>query len=120
MMIVGLDHIQMALPAGAEEVMRKFYCESLGMREVAKPEPLRGRGGFWAVAGTAQVHFGVDPDFHPAKKAHPAFIIDDLNALAERLKVHGHPVTWDTSLPTVTRCFTADPVGNRIELIAAT
>jgi catechol 2,3-dioxygenase-like lactoylglutathione lyase family enzyme len=117
-MVTGLDHLQLALPAGREDVMRGFYCDLLGLTEVAKPVPLQGRGGFWAVAGAAQVHFGVDPDFHPATKAHPAFRVADLDALAARLRAAGHRVDWDDKLPDVTRFFTFDPVGNRVELIA--
>lgn len=118
-MIVGLDHIQLALPAGAEDRMRRFYCDLLGMTEIEKPKPLQRRGGFWARAGVLECHFGVDPDFHPAKKAHPAFVISELPALVHRMNDAGHPVTWDQSLPEVTRFFVFDPVGNRVECIAA-
>jgi predicted enzyme related to lactoylglutathione lyase len=118
-MIQSLDHIQLAIPAGAEDRVRPFYCDLLGMTEVPKPAPMQGRGGFWVVAGALQVHFGVDPVFTPATKAHPAFVVSDLDALVRRLVDAGHPVTWDTALPDVRRAFTADPVGNRIELIAA-
>jgi extradiol dioxygenase family protein len=117
-MIRSLDHIQLALPAGAEDALRAFYCDLLGMTEIPKPTPLQGRGGFWATAGTLQVHFGVDPDFHPATKAHPAFTISDLEMLASRLNQAGHKITWDQALPDVKRFFTHDPVGNRIECIA--
>lgn len=118
-MIQALDHIQLALPAGAEDQLRAFYCDLLGMTETPKPAPLAGRGGFWAVAGTLHVHFGVDPNFHPATKAHPAFIISDLTALADKLQQHGYDTIWDHALPNVKRFFTCDPVGNRIELIGA-
>ena len=114
-MIQKLDHIQLAFPAGSEDALREFYCASLGMTEVAKPEPLQGRGGFWATAGSLQVHFGVDPNFHPATKAHPALIVSDLNALAKTLVKSGANITWDHALPGVERFFTQDPVGNRIE-----
>jgi extradiol dioxygenase family protein len=117
-MIVNLDHIQLAHPAGAEDAMRGFYCGLLGMVEIAKPDALQGRGGFWAVAGSTQVHFGVDPQFTPAAKAHPAFIVADLALLAKRLTAAGAAVRWDTSLSDVRRFFTDDPVGNRVELMA--
>ncbi|MEJ8561800.1 glyoxalase [Yoonia sp. GPGPB17] len=84
-MIVGLDHLQLAHPAKAEGLMRAFYLDQLGMKEVPKPAPLKGRGGFWARAGALECHFGVDPGFHPATKAHPAFVVDDLDALSARL-----------------------------------
>ena len=117
-MITALDHIQLALPAGAEDDLRAFYCDYLGMVEIPKPAPLAGRGGFWARSGQLEVHFGVDPDFHPARKAHPAFVVADLDELARKLTDAGYEITWDTALPDVKRCFTHDPVGNRIELIA--
>ena len=117
-MIKGLDHLQIALPAGSEDAMRDFYCGLLRCVEVPKPDALMGRGGFWAQAGELQLHFGVDPMFHSATKAHPAFLIADLDGLAARLKAAGVGVTWDRALANVHRCFVNDPVGNRIELIA--
>jgi catechol 2,3-dioxygenase-like lactoylglutathione lyase family enzyme len=116
-MIKGLDHIQLAIPAGAEDRQRSFYV-LLGFQEVQKPEALVGRGGFWVRAGDVQVHFGVDAKFVPATKAHPAFVVSDLTGLTDRLVAAGHGVTWDTMLVDVRRCFVMDPVGNRIELIA--
>ncbi|WP_245834229.1 VOC family protein [Yoonia maricola] len=110
--------MQLALPAGAEDQMRAFYCGLLGMVEIPKPSTLKGRGGFWARVVALECHFGVDPDFRPATKAHPAFIVSDLTALAKRLEDAGYDVVWDTALPDVPRFFTSDPVGNRIELIA--
>ena len=117
--ILALDHIQLAHPAGAEDAMRAFYCGILGMVEIPKPAALHSRGGFWAKAGGLEIHFGVDPNFTPATKAHPGFVVADLNALDRRLTVAGHPVNWDTSLPDRRRFFIADPVGNRIELLEA-
>lgn len=117
-MIVTLDHIQLALPAGAEDQMKAFYCGLLKLTEIPKPLPLQERGGFWARAGALECHFGVDPDFHPATKAHPAFVVSDIAALADRLTRAGHDANWDTSLPGVSRFFTFDPVGNRLECIA--
>ena len=114
---IGLDHIQLALPQGAEPQMRAFYCNLLGLVEVPKPAALQGRGGFWAKAGTMAVHFGVDPNFVPATKAHPAFVFRDIEALAESLTQAGHSVAWDRALPDVQRFFVADPVGNRVEVI---
>ncbi len=116
-MILSLGHIQLALPAGAEDRMRAFYCALLGLAEIPKPAPLQERGGFWATAGDLQVHFGVDPAFMPATKAHPAFVVHDIDALATVLDTAGYVVNWDTSLPDVKRFFTTDPVGNRVELL---
>jgi len=109
-----LDHVQVAAPPGCEADARAFYGGLLGLAEVEKPEPLRARGGVWF----EQLHVGVEEDFAPARKAHPALQVDGLDGLAERLAAAGAPVQWDESLPDVRRVYTADPWGNRIELLA--
>ena len=87
------------------------------MNEVPKPEALAQRGGCWfELAGTA-VHVGVEDEFRPQKKGHPAFAVADLAGLAETLESHGFPVIWDNAFVTRARFFTADPFGNRIEFL---
>jgi catechol 2,3-dioxygenase-like lactoylglutathione lyase family enzyme len=106
--------VQVAAPPGCEEAARAFYGDLLGLAEVEKPEPLRGRGGVWF----EQLHVGVDTDFAPARKAHPALRVEDVDALADKLSAAGRRVDWDDALPDVRRFYTADPWGNRIELLA--
>ena len=89
----------------------------IGMTEVAKPMPLAARGGCWFEAGAVRLHLGVEADFRPARKAHPALLVDDLAALAAALEQAGLAVRWDDELPGVVRCHIDDPFGNRIELI---
>jgi catechol 2,3-dioxygenase-like lactoylglutathione lyase family enzyme len=119
--IVGLDHAQLAAPPGCEEDARRFFGEVLGLEEVPKPEPLRARGGVWFRAGPQQLHVGVEDEFAPARKAHPALLVDAaaIEALADRLAAAGAPVTWDEAIAGVRRFYTADPWGNRLELVAA-
>ena len=119
MTIVGLDHVQLAAPPGCEEEARRFFGELLGLTELDKPEPLRSRGGVWFALGAQQLHIGVEAVHTPARKAHPALAVRDLDALAARLEAAGAPVEWDGSLPGGRRLYTADPWGNRIELVAA-
>ena len=115
-MIVGFDHVQLAAPPGCEEAARRFFGTVLGLEEVEKPEPLRGRGGVWfALDGDQELHVGVEAGFAPARKAHPAFAVDDLDALAARLG----DVQWDDSLPGVRRFYADDPFGNRLEFVAS-
>lgn len=116
-MITGLGHVQLAAPPDSETVLRAFYGTVLGLREIPKPAALAGRGGCWFEAGEAQLHLGIDPDFRPAGKAHPALRVTGLRAHAARLAAHGAPVTWDDGLPGHDRCYTRDPVGNRLELL---
>jgi catechol 2,3-dioxygenase-like lactoylglutathione lyase family enzyme len=114
-----IDHVQLAAPAGCEPEARRFFGELLELTEVEKPAPLRGRGGAWFALGDGQqLHLGVERDFAPARKAHPALAVDDLDALAARLHAAGAPVEWDDAIPGVRRFYTADPWGNRIELLA--
>jgi catechol 2,3-dioxygenase-like lactoylglutathione lyase family enzyme len=119
----ALDHVQVAAPAGCEEQARRFYGELLGLSEVSKPEGLSGRGGVWfALAAGAQLHVGIqDGDFAPARKAHPGLRVGTvarLEMLGRRLAAVGCRVEWDSSLAGVARFFTADPFGNRLELLA--
>ena len=116
-MIAGLDHVQLACPPGGEDQARAFYGGLLGLPEIEKPEPLRARGGVWFECGAHQLHVGVEDDFRPARKAHPALRVDDLDALAARLAAAGRRVDWDDALPGVRRFYTADPWGNRVELL---
>lgn len=112
-----IDHVQLAMPEGGEVEARAFYGQLLGMEELEKPERLRGRGGCWFRRGACHVHVGVDADFRPARKAHPAFSVGALDDVADRLERAGFPVTWDTEIVGVDRFYTADPFGNRLELI---
>lgn len=115
-MITGIDHVQVAIPRGAEEAARQFYGELLGMTEVPKPPALRERGGCWYQSGTAILHLGVEEPFSPARKAHPAFLVEDLDALQERLTAEGHDcVRTDGEIDGVRRFHTHDVFGNRVE-----
>jgi catechol 2,3-dioxygenase-like lactoylglutathione lyase family enzyme len=117
--VLALDHIQLAAPPGCEEAARRFFGELLGLEEIPKPEPIRVRGGVWFRAGTHELHIGVEPDFAPARKAHPAFRADGYDRLRERLLAGGVEVIDDDAILGIRRCFVADPWGNRIELISA-
>ena len=115
--LTGIDHVQLAMPRGAEPQARDFYGSLLGLHDVAKPEPLAQRGGCWFVGPGIHLHLGAADDFHPARKAHPAFRVRDLGALSDRLTSSDIAVEDDDSLPGVRRFYAADPFGNRIEFI---
>lgn len=117
MSITALDHIQIAIPVAGKSKARRFYIGLLGFTEEEKPEALSGRGGCWLKAGSVRLHLGVEKDFVPARKAHPAFLLDDLEPLIERLSAADCPVNEEPPLPGYRRRFTADPFGNRIELM---
>jgi catechol 2,3-dioxygenase-like lactoylglutathione lyase family enzyme len=122
--MIALHHVQLACPPGGEDAVRPFWT-ALGLTEVEKPEALRGRGGCWFrgydAAGdvTAEVHIGVEEPFAPARKAHPALVVDDLDAVAARLRADGHPVdeTERESFAGYLRLHTFDPHGNRVEVL---
>ncbi len=117
--VLGIDHVQLAAPAGSEEQARAFYGETLGLQELEKPPPLRARGGAWFRCGPQQLHVGIEEAFAPARKAHPALSVapGGLEVIAERLRSRGAEVDWDTSLDPLKRFYTYDPWGNRIELV---
>jgi catechol 2,3-dioxygenase-like lactoylglutathione lyase family enzyme len=116
--VTGLDHVQVAAPAGHEADARHFYGELLGLVELEKPAALQARGGAWFAAGAQQLHVGVEDPFAPARKAHPAFAAEDLDGLAARLTAAGVPVTWDDAIPGLRRFYAEDPFGNRVELLS--
>jgi len=115
-LVTGIDHVQVACPAGSEDSLRDFYAGVLAMTEQPKPPALAARGGVWFVSGTAQIHCGVETAFAPARKAHPGITVSDIDRAAAACTGAGLPVTWDESIPGLRRFHTADPVGNRIEL----
>lgn len=115
-----LHHVQLAIPRDSEPQCRAFYCDVLGWRELPKPEPLAARGGLWLDTGDAELHLGVEADFRPAKKAHPAFLIDDVETLAVQFTDAGFPVIWDDALAGYKRFYVHDAVGNRLEFMEST
>ena len=118
MKILSIDHVQIAMPSGEEEKARSFYINMLGFTEIPKPTGLAKRGGAWFQSENVQLHLGVEADFRPARKAHPAFIVEDLDTLLETVQRAGYET--DTSQPALDgykRAHIFDPFGNRIELM---
>lgn len=117
MMIVGIHHVQLAMPQGREDEARAFYSTILGIPEVPKPPRLAVRGGVWFESGSVRIHLGVDPDFVPARKAHPALLVRNLAIVVERLREAGYTVIHDDALEGYDRIYVHDPFGNRLELL---
>ena len=120
MQILSLDHVQIAMPAGGEAQARAFYATLLGLAEVAKPSHLAVRGGCWFERGAVRIHLGVETDFRPARKAHPALLVDDLRTLAASLNAAGFATRDGEPLEGYVRIDVNDPFGNRIELMERT
>jgi catechol 2,3-dioxygenase-like lactoylglutathione lyase family enzyme len=116
MNILGIDHVQLAMPAGGESQARAFYADLLGLPEKTKPAELAARGGVWFESARVRIHLGVEKDFRPAKKAHPGLLVEGLAALTARLRAAGFEVV-DQPFDETRRAFVHDPFGNRIELI---
>ena len=117
MAIRSLDHVQLAMPRDREDEARAFYGGLLGLPERPKPPNLAKRGGCWFESDAVKVHLGVESDFAPARKAHPAFVVDDVRALAAKLMAAGHRVAEDEPLAGYDRVYADDPFGNRIEFM---
>jgi catechol 2,3-dioxygenase-like lactoylglutathione lyase family enzyme len=114
--IVGIDHVQVSMPAGGEDEARAFYGDLLGLREVEKPAALRDRGGVWFQCGAQQLHCGIDPEALPGR-SHPALLTDDLAEVREKLVAVGAEVVRDDLLPGFNRIYARDPFGNRLEIL---
>ena len=117
MAVIGIDHVQLAIPPGGEVAARRFYGEVLGLVEVPKPEEMRARGGLWFQAGAVGLHLGLEDGMRPSAKAHPALVTTDLASLRTRLVTAGCEWRDDHDIPGIARGHTRDPFGNRIELI---
>ncbi|MCB1029395.1 MAG: VOC family protein [Microthrixaceae bacterium] len=117
MSIVAIDHVQLAMPAGEESAAVAFYADLLGIAQVPKPPHLAKRGGCWFEHGSLKVHLGVEADFRPARKAHPALLVDGLAALVVRLREAGVPLADDEPLEGYDGVYVSDKFGNRIELL---
>jgi GNAT superfamily N-acetyltransferase len=117
--MLAVDHFQLAIPPGGEPAARRFFVGVLGMAEEQKPAPLASRGGCWFRAGGVHLHCGVESPFQPQRKAHPAFLVNDLDALADALASAGVTLRWDESVPDRRRFYADDPFGNRQEFMAA-
>jgi catechol 2,3-dioxygenase-like lactoylglutathione lyase family enzyme len=118
--IVGLDHVQLAMPPGAaaEAEAVAFYEGALGIPQISKPAVLAGRGGCWFERGPLRLHLGVEAEFRPARKAHPALAVADLQAAVARLREAGVTIRpADVSVDGFANAYVDDPFGNRIELI---
>jgi len=117
MPIRAIDHVQLAMPAGEEDKARAFYQGLLGIPEQPKPAHLAKRGGCWFERGALKIHLGVEKGFHPARKAHPALLVDGLAALKKALADAGCRLVDDEPLEGYDRVYVDDPFGNRIELM---
>lgn len=113
----GIDHVQIAAPPGCEDQARHFFGDVLGMEEIEKPDALKPNGGVWFRCGRHQIHIGVDKNFVPAKKAHPAIHVQNLAALKRRIVSTCIPVKDDELLPGAERFYVDDPFGNRFEFL---
>lgn len=112
-----LHHVQLAIPPGGEDKSRDFWSATIGLDELPKPPALAARGGCWFAGGGLEVHLGAEPEFTPARRAHPGIEVTGLSELAARLESAGVSVKWDNEMPGYDRFYSADPFGNRLEFL---
>jgi predicted enzyme related to lactoylglutathione lyase len=117
MPFLSLDHVQIAIPVHGEEHARGFYSGILGFTEIEKPPQMAERKSIWFIAGVVNLHLGIEPDFTPAKRAHPAFVVDGLDAILAACERAGIGTKPDTSFNNFRRVHVFDPFGNRLELM---
>lgn len=116
----GIDHVQLAAPKGCEEKARYFYGSVLQLKEIPKPENLKRRGGCWFLCGNQEIHIGVEEEFKPAKKAHPGFIVKNLQNLKKVLLENGFEINVEPPIEGRNRLHVNDPFGNRLEFLEYT
>ena len=119
MSVIALEHAQLAIPPGGEDLARTFYQGVLGLPEASKPADLAKRGGCWFENGAVKLHLGVEEDFRPAKKAHVALVVDDLDALLARARAAGCEVIDPVTFQQRRQAYVFDLHGNRLELLEA-
>jgi catechol 2,3-dioxygenase-like lactoylglutathione lyase family enzyme len=117
MPVLSLDHVQVAIPVGGEAQARQFYVGILGFTEVEKPPAMAERKSIWLIAGPVNLHLGIEPDFHPAKRAHPALLVADLDEILVACQGAGLATKADISFNGFRRVHVLDPFGNRLELM---
>lgn len=120
MSILSLDHVQIAIPVGGEDRAREFYTGILGLSEIEKPAAMAGRNSIWFAAGLVNLHLGIESEFHPAKRAHPALVVEGLDEILASCERTGLPTKPDTSFNGFRRVHVFDPFGNRLELMERT
>jgi catechol 2,3-dioxygenase-like lactoylglutathione lyase family enzyme len=121
MRLLRLNHVQVSVPKGSEDEIRRFYCGVLGLTEIPKPEVLIPRGGLWLAIGDGQLHFGTeDVEGREKSKRHVAFDVADLDEARARLESAGVKVQEGVQIPGYRRFEFRDPFGNRIELLERT
>lgn len=116
MAVEGIDHVQLAMPAGREPEARAFYRDLLGIPEKPKP-PAAELGGCWFEGDNVKIHLGVEQNFRPARKAHPALLVSGLRTLAEAMSQAGVEIVAGDELEGFDRIYANDPFGNRIEFL---
>jgi len=119
-LVFDLDHVQIAAPQDCEAAAREFFGRLLGLEEIEKPEGLRTRGGCWFKVGSRQLHIGVEEEFHPAQKAHPAFAVCEIDLVFIVLTSAGVKCGWETGIAGIRRFHADDPWGNRLEFTEST
>ncbi len=119
MRVRAIEHVQLAMPKGGEERARRFYGDVLGLPEVPKPATLAARGGCWFETDDVKLHLGVEDDFRPARKAHVALRVEDLDSLLARARAAGCDVQGPEPFAGDRQAYVFDLFGNRLELLEA-
>ncbi|MDP9327705.1 MAG: VOC family protein [Actinomycetota bacterium] len=117
--LIGIHHVQLAMPDGEDADAVAFYADTLGLIQVPRPEALSPRGGVWFVSGDLEVHLGVEDQFRPAVKAHPAILVKGLGKIRTRIEDAGYKISDTVQIEGFDRVYVRDPFGNRLELIEA-
>jgi catechol 2,3-dioxygenase-like lactoylglutathione lyase family enzyme len=117
--LIGIHHVQLAMPEGEDADAVAFYADTLGLTQVPRPEALSPRGGVWFTSCDLEIHLGVEDQFRPAVKAHPAILVKGLGTIRTRIEDAGYKISDTVQIEGFDRVYVRDPFGNRLELIEA-
>ncbi len=114
--VVRLDHVNITAPGELIEEVVSWYESCLGLKRLEKPEGTRQEGA-WFQAGNEEIHVSLD-EHNPPEKAHFGIVVNDFTGVVDALRGSGCHLEQASTIPGRRRCFTRDPAGNRIEIIA--
>ena len=115
--VLGLEHVTITTPVELEAEVVEWYGSCIGLPRLDKPSD--GHGGAWFAAGEQQIHVMIDPH-NPPKDAHFCFQVDDFEGFVAALRTAGCHIEQAPARSGTKRCFTRDPAGNSVEIVAVT
>jgi catechol 2,3-dioxygenase-like lactoylglutathione lyase family enzyme len=120
--VLGVNHVNVTVPAALEEAARRFYGVVLGLRQIPKPDGPRKDIGAWYEIGGMQLHLSLadSVDNHRSDR-HVCYQVEDLASAKIHFRDAGIEIISDDDPKSESsRFFVRDPGGNLIEITQKT